>query len=64
MASKVVLTDKPSGGSPSKIIGTVCNRTFRQDVLDSYMFDSLPEIRKYANALKAVPYPAGTWMTC
>jgi len=26
------------------------NRTFRQDVLDSYMFDSLPEIRKYAQA--------------
>ncbi|HEY8398445.1 MAG TPA: IS3 family transposase [Flavihumibacter sp.] len=26
------------------------NRTFRQDVLDSYMFDSLPEIRKYAEA--------------
>lgn len=26
------------------------NRTFRQDVLDSYMFDSLPEIRKYADA--------------
>ena len=26
------------------------NRTFRQDVLDSYMFESLKEIRKYANA--------------
>ena len=26
------------------------NRTFRQDVLDSYMFDNLPQIRKYANA--------------
>ena len=26
------------------------NRTFRQDVLDSYMFDSLAEIRKYAQA--------------
>lgn len=26
------------------------NRTFIQDVLDSYMFDSLPEIRKYAEA--------------
>lgn len=26
------------------------NRTFRQDVLDSYMFDSLAEVRKYAQA--------------
>lgn len=26
------------------------NRTFRQDVLDSYMFDSLAELRKYAQA--------------
>lgn len=26
------------------------NRTFRQDVLDSYMFESLSEARKYANA--------------
>ena len=26
------------------------NRTFRQDVLDSYMFDSLQEIRKFAEA--------------
>jgi len=26
------------------------NRTFREDVLDSYMFDSLPQARKYANA--------------
>ncbi|SKB94931.1 Integrase core domain-containing protein, partial [Sphingobacterium nematocida] len=26
------------------------NRTFRQDVLDSYMFNSLPDIRKYAAA--------------
>jgi putative transposase len=26
------------------------NRTFRQDVLDSYMFESLTEIRKLANA--------------
>ena len=26
------------------------NMTFRQDVLDSYMFDSLPDIRKYADA--------------
>ncbi|GGC50532.1 transposase [Parapedobacter defluvii] len=26
------------------------NRTFRQDVLDSYMFDNLSAIRKYANA--------------
>ena len=26
------------------------NRTFRQDVLDSYMFDSLSDIRKYADA--------------
>jgi putative transposase len=26
------------------------NRTFRQDVLDSYMFDNLAELRKYAQA--------------
>lgn len=26
------------------------NRTFREDVLDSYMFDSLSQARKYANA--------------
>lgn len=26
------------------------NRTFRQDVLDSYMFESLSQIREYANA--------------
>ncbi|MFP5081393.1 integrase core domain-containing protein [Pedobacter sp. JCM 36344] len=26
------------------------NRTFRQDVLDCYMFDSLAELRKYAQA--------------
>jgi len=26
------------------------NRTFRQDVLDSYMFDRLANIRKYAGA--------------
>lgn len=26
------------------------NRTFREDVLDSYMFGNLPEVRKYANA--------------
>lgn len=26
------------------------NRTFRQDVLDSYMFNNLPDIRKYAAA--------------
>ena len=26
------------------------NRTFRQDVLDSYMFENLTAIRKYANA--------------
>ena len=26
------------------------NRTFRQDVLDSYMFESLAQIREYANA--------------
>lgn len=26
------------------------NRTFRQDVLDSYMFDSIPAVRKYAAA--------------
>ena len=26
------------------------NRTFRQDVLDSYMFENLTEIRKYADA--------------
>ncbi len=26
------------------------NRTFRQDVLDSFMFDSVTELRKYANA--------------
>lgn len=26
------------------------NRTFREDVLDSYMFDSLTQARKYANA--------------
>ncbi len=26
------------------------NRTFRQDVLDSYMFETLSEARKYANA--------------
>lgn len=26
------------------------NRTFRQDVLDSYMSDNLPDIRKYADA--------------
>ena len=26
------------------------NRTFRQDVLDSYMFESLTELRKYSQA--------------
>lgn len=26
------------------------NRTFRQDILDAYMFENLSEIRKYANA--------------
>ena len=26
------------------------NRTFRQDVLDSYMFERLSDVRKYANA--------------
>ncbi|PTX11987.1 integrase-like protein [Sphingobacterium faecium] len=26
------------------------NRTFRQDVLDYFMFDNLSEVRKYANA--------------
>ncbi|MFN3784162.1 MAG: transposase [Spirosomataceae bacterium] len=26
------------------------NRTFRQDVLDSYQFDTLPQMRKYVQA--------------
>ena len=37
------------------------NRTFRQDVLDSYMFDNLAELRKYALALTEYPL-AWAWM--